>query len=77
MVNRQHNRMINVNRGLIFALTLGGMMMDGLQLADLFCTLALLLWLWLPLCTRLEIRLLHRVDGRLGSGRSAKISTSI
>jgi hypothetical protein len=77
MVNRQHNRLINANRGLIFALTLGGMLMDGLQLADLFCTLALFIWLWLPLCTRLEVRLLHRVDGRLGSSGSSETSASV
>lgn len=77
MNTRQRTRLINANRGLIFALTLGGMLMDGLQLADLLCTLALFVWLWLPQCTRLEANLLHRIDGRPGSGRSAGTSPSM
>jgi hypothetical protein len=59
---------MNLNRVLIFALTVSGLLLDGLQLADLLCSLALFVWLWLPLCTRLEAQLLHRVDrdhGRL------------
>ena len=68
---RQHSRLININRGLIFALTLGGLLMDGLQLADLLCTLALFVWLWLPLCTRLETRLLQRIDTRQGAARAS------
>ena len=46
---RQRNRLMNLNRVLIFALTLGGLLLDGLQIADLLCTLALFVWLWLPL----------------------------
>ncbi|MDX1408626.1 MAG: hypothetical protein R3330_10850 [Saprospiraceae bacterium] len=62
---------------MIFVLTLGGLLMDGLQIADLLCTLALVVWLWLPLCTRLEARLLHRVDGKHGSAGSAGTSPSM
>ena len=54
---RQHNRLINLNRLLILVLTLVGLLMDGLQISDLLCTLALIVWLWLPLCTRLEVHL--------------------
>jgi hypothetical protein len=54
---RQRNRLMNLNRVLIFALTSGGLLLDGLQIADLLCTLALFVWLWLPLCTRLEVHL--------------------
>ena len=57
MSARQRNRLIHLNRALIFVLTLGGLLMDGLQISDLLCTLALVLWLWLPLCTRLEVHL--------------------
>ena len=64
---RQRNRLINLNRALIFVLTLGGLLMDGLQTADLLGTLALVVWLWLPLCTRLEVHLLHRIDGKNGT----------
>jgi hypothetical protein len=49
---------------MILALTLSGLLMDGLQLADLPCALALFVWLWLPLCTRLEAHLLLWIDGR-------------
>ena len=66
MYARQRNRLININRVVILALTLIGLLMDGLQLADLPCTLALFVWLWLPLCTRLEAHLLHWIDGRHG-----------
>jgi hypothetical protein len=61
---KRRNRLININRVLIFVLTLSGLLMDGLQLADLPCTLALFVWLWLPLCTRLEAHLLHWIDAR-------------
>ena len=74
MHSRQRTRLINANRGLIFALTLGGMLLDGPQLADLLCSLALFVWLWLPQCTRLEADLLHRLDGKHGPGRSAGTS---
>jgi hypothetical protein len=67
MNTRRHNRLMNLNRVLIFALTLGGLLLDGLQIADLPGTLALVLWLWLPLCTRLEFHLLHRIDAKHGS----------
>jgi hypothetical protein len=66
-----------MNRVLIFALTAGGLLMDGLQLADFACTLALFVWLWLPLCTRLEIVLIrwagrkHSAVRSFGSSRSA------
>jgi hypothetical protein len=51
---RQRNRLMNLNRVMIFVLTSGGMLLDGIQIADLLCTLALFVWLWMPLCTRLE-----------------------
>lgn len=63
---RQRSRLINLNRILIFVLTLVGLLLDGLQLADLLCTLALFVWLWLPLCTRLEVHLLQRIDEKQG-----------
>ncbi len=74
---RQCSRLIDPNRVLIIALTLGGWLMDGLQLADLPCTVALFGWLWLPLCTRLVAHLLHWVDGTHGTGRSARTFPSI
>ena len=63
---RQRSRLININRVVIFALSLTGLLMDGLQVADLPCSLALFVWLWLPLCTRLEAQLLRWIDCRNG-----------
>ena len=74
---RQRNRLMNLNRVLIFVLTLGGLLLDGLQIADLLCTLALFMWLWMPLCTRLEVHLLHRIDAKHGSAGSARTSPSM
>ena len=64
---RQRNHLVNLNRILIFVLTLIGLLLDGLQIADLLGTLALFMWLWLPLCTRLESHLLRRIDEKHGS----------
>jgi len=74
---RQRKRLMNLNRVLIFVLTLGGLLLDGLQIADLLCTLALFVWLWMPLCTRLEAHLLHRIDGKHSSAGSARTSPSM
>lgn len=71
------SRLIKLNRVLIFVLTAGGLLMDGLQPADLLCTLALFVWLWLPLCTRVEAHLLHWVDGKRGSSSPPGTSPSI
>ena len=69
MNTRQRRFLVNMNQVLIFALTAGGLLMDGLQLADLTCMVALLVWLWLPLCARLEARLLCWTSGRRGAVR--------
>lgn len=74
---RRRSHLINLNRGLIFALSLGGMVMDGLHIADLLCALALCLWLWLPLCTRLEAQLLQRVERKRDWGRAGRASASL
>lgn len=54
-------RLVNFNRVLIFALTFAGLLMDGYQSADLPFTLALLVWLWLAVCTQMEARILSRL----------------
>jgi hypothetical protein len=77
-MNAMHSScLINLNRVLIFALTLAGLLMDGLQLSNLFCAIGLLMWLWLPLCTHLEARLLHWIYGSRGSRRSPGTSPSM
>ncbi len=61
MNTKQLGLLINLNRVLIFVLTLAGLLMDGAQLADLPCICALLVWLWLPVFTRMEANILKRV----------------
>lgn len=55
---KQRSFLANFNRVLIFALSLTGLLMDGYQNSDLPVTLALLAWLWLAVCTRVEARIL-------------------
>ncbi len=74
---RQRSLLINLNRVLIFALTLSGLLMDDLQFADLPSTVALFVWLWLPLCTRVESHLLRWAGGKRGSVRSPTVSSSL
>lgn len=66
MNTRQLGLLVNLNRVLIFVLTLAGLLMDGCQLSDLPCTFALLVWLWLPLFTRVEANILKRVGSKRG-----------
>ena len=63
MSSKQQSYLANINRVLIFALTLTGLLMDGYQAADVPCTLALIVWLWLPVCTRVEAKLIQSVSG--------------
>jgi hypothetical protein len=74
---RQRSFLVNLNRVLIFALTLTGLLMDGFQLPDLPCTAALLVWLWLPLCTRMEASLLGWVGRIRNHVGAAKVSPSV
>jgi hypothetical protein len=70
---RQCSRLVNINRRVILALTVSGLPMDGLQLADPPCTLAV--FVWLPLCTRLEAHVLHWTDQRHRRTDRHEIST--
>jgi len=74
MNTKQHSFLINLNRALIFVLTLLGLLMDGIQLSDVPCSIALLVWLWLPLCTRMEAKLVRWVGSKSGHVRSANVS---
>ena len=56
MSHKQRSYLSNVNRMIIFLLTVAGLLMDGLQSSDVFCTVALIVWLWLPTCTRIEAK---------------------
>ena len=66
----QRSLLGNLNRGLILALTLTGLVMDGYQGSDLPCTFAVIVWLWLPLCTRIEANVLNQVRANLGHSSS-------
>jgi len=68
---RQRSFLINLNRALILVLTLAGLLMDGVQLSDLPVSVALLVWLWLPLCTRIEASLMRRLSSKGGHAGSA------
>lgn len=61
---KRRSFLVNLNRVMIFTLTLTGLLMDGLQRADLPCTFALVVWLWLPLCTRMEANVLRWIDNK-------------
>ena len=74
---RQRSLLVNLNRIVIFVLTLGGLLMDGFQDSDLPCTVALFLWLWLPLCTRLETHLLQWAGRQHRQTGSAHLSSSV
>lgn len=67
MSYRQRNILVHVNRALIFVLTLIGMSMDGFEAADAVLTAALVVWLWLPQCMRIEAAIFERVESRRGS----------
>jgi len=66
MSTRQRSFLVNLNRTLIFVLTLTGLLLDGIQLADVPVSIALLVWLWLPLCTRLEANLVRWLGHKSG-----------
>jgi len=74
---RQRSFLLNLNRALIFALTLTGLLMDGFQHSDLPCTVALLVWLWLPLCTRIEASLMAWLGHTRSHVVSAKMTPSV
>jgi len=74
MNTKRHRFLINLNRALIFVLTLLGLLMDGIQLADVPCSIALLVWLWLPLCTRMEEKLMRWVGSKGGHIESANVT---
>jgi len=56
MSRKQRSYLSNVNRMIIFSLTVAGLLMDGFQSSDVPCTIALIVWLWLPTCTRIEAK---------------------
>lgn len=59
MNTKQRSFLVNLNPLLIFVLTLTGLLLDGCQSASLPYCISLVVWLWLPLCARMEARMLH------------------
>lgn len=62
MSSKQQSFLGNMNRVIIFALTVAGLLMDGYQAADLLCTFALVVWLWLPQCISFEAKALKFIS---------------
>ena len=56
MSRKQRSYLSNVNRMIIFSLTIAGLLMDGFQSSDIPCSIALIVWLWLPTCIRIEAK---------------------
>ncbi len=68
----QRSRLVNFNRVLILALTLTGLLMDGVQHSDLPFTLALVVWLWLAVFARMQSEILSRAR-RLPAGARERV----
>ena len=60
MEAKQRNRLININRLWIFVITLTGLLMDGIQHADLPFTIVLMVWLWSAVFARMEAKIFSR-----------------
>ncbi len=61
MTKRQESRLINHgHRSLIAGLSFAGMLLDGVQCADIVLEVAVVLWLWMPECRRIEFTILNR-----------------
>ncbi len=63
---KQRSFLVNLNRGLIFILAVTGLLMDGYQGSDLPSSFALVFWLWLPVCARIEANILNWVSPTIG-----------
>jgi len=61
-MSQKHQRYLsNMNRVVIFLLSLSGFLMDGFQTADILCSIAVILWLWLPYCIEIEEIIINRI----------------
>ena len=62
MSHKQRGYLSNLNRMIIFSLTVAGLLMDGFHSSDIPCTIALIVWLCLPLCTRIEAKAISFIN---------------
>ena len=69
MSRKQRSYLSSMNRMIIFLLTVTGLLMDGFQSSDAPCTIALIVWLWLPLCTRIEVKAIDYINTLQSSGQ--------
>lgn len=60
MSHKQQRYLSNMNRLIIFILSLSGLLMDGFQTADIPCSIAVIIWLWLPYCIEIEEIIINR-----------------
>jgi len=60
MSHTQQRYLSNMNRLIIFILSLSGLLMDGFQTADILCSIAVIIWLWLPYCIEIEANIINR-----------------
>ena len=70
MSQKQRDYLSNMNRMIIFSLTVTGLLMDGLQPSDIPCTIALIVWLWLPLCIRIEAKAINFINTKTNGFRA-------
>jgi hypothetical protein len=56
------SRLTNLNKLLVFVLSLGSLLMDGLQSDDIPCISALYIWLWMPFFTHQQVLFLHWIE---------------
>lgn len=61
MSHKQQRYLSNMNRVIILLLSLPGFLMDGFQTADILCSIAVIIWLWLPYCIEIEANIINRI----------------
>ena len=62
MSSRQRSYLSIMNRLFIFSLTVAGLLMDGFQNSDIPCTIAMIIWLWLPLFIKIEAKAISFIN---------------
>lgn len=64
MSYKQRSFLTHLNRVVIFLLSLVGLLMDGYDGSDVVFSTTIVLWLWLPHCTRLEAQILEHLENK-------------
>lgn len=63
MSYKQRSFFTQINRLMVLMLSLTGLLMDGYDGSDLVFASTLVIWLWLPHCTRIEAQILDKIGG--------------